>query len=113
MVSAKAGGVAAFIAIQGLGRIWRMSPHPIAKSELPQSWTSFFFGNRMETLFSFYYRLLSERAKINPNHWLKTYGPIIRRIDTDIAIQFPADKVETARFKAQQDPHPTWKGPIL
>ena len=71
------------------------------------------FEDDLWRLFSFYYRLLSERAKINPNHWLKTYGPIIRRIDTDIAIQFPADKVETARFKAQQDPHPTWKGPIL
>jgi hypothetical protein len=71
------------------------------------------FEDDLWRLFSFYYRLLSERAKITPPQWLKTYGPIIRRIDTDIASQFPADKVEAARIRAQQDPHPTWKGPLL
>ncbi len=71
------------------------------------------FEDDLWRLFSFYYRLLAERAKINAAHWLKTYGPIIRRIDTDIASQFPADAVESARLKAQQDPHPTWKGSLL
>lgn len=71
------------------------------------------FEDDLWRLFSFYYRLLTERSKINPAHWLKTYGPIIRRIDADIASQFPADKVEAARIKAQQTPHPTWKGPLL
>jgi integrase len=71
------------------------------------------FEDDLWRLFSFYYRLLSERVKINPGHWMKTYGPIIRRIDAEIATQFPADKVEAAKLKAQQDPHPTWKGPLL
>lgn len=67
------------------------------------------FEDDLWRLFSFYYRLLSERSKINPAHWLKTYGPIIRRIDADIASQFPPDKVEAAKLKAQQSPHPTWQ----
>lgn len=71
------------------------------------------FEDDLWRLFSFYYRLLAERSKINSAHWLKTYGPIIRRIDVDIAAQFPAEKVETARLKAQHTPHPTWKGPLL
>ena len=71
------------------------------------------FGDDLGRLFSFYYRLLAERAKINPIHWLKTYSPILRRIDAEIASQFPADKVEAARLKAQQTPHPAWKGPLL
>lgn len=71
------------------------------------------FEDDLWRLFSFYYRLLSERAKINAAHWLKTYGPIIRRIDTDIASQFPADTVEAVRLKAQKEPHPTWKEPLL
>lgn len=71
------------------------------------------FEDDLWRLFSFYYRLLAERAKINPIHWLKTYSPILRRIDADIASQFPPDKVEAARLKAQQTPHPAWKGPLL
>lgn len=71
------------------------------------------FEDDLWRLFSFYYRLLAERSKINAAHWLKTYGPIIRRIDVDIAANFPAEKVEAARLKAQHTPHPTWKGPLL
>lgn len=71
------------------------------------------FEDDLWRLFSFYYRLLSERSKINPTQWMKIYGPIIRRIDADIAPLFPAEKVETARQEAQQNPHPTWRGPVL
>lgn len=67
------------------------------------------FEDDLWRLFSFYYRLLAERSKINPAHWMKTYAPIIRRIDSDIAPQFPMKRVEAARLKAQIDPHPTWK----
>lgn len=70
------------------------------------------FEDDLWRLYSFYYRLLAERDKINPAHWLRTYGPIIRRIDTDIASQFPLGKVDAARIKAQQSPHPTWRGPL-
>jgi hypothetical protein len=68
------------------------------------------FEDDLWRLFSFYYRLISERPKINTAHWLKTYAPIIRRIDTDIAPQFPEDRVSEARARAQQCPHPTWRG---
>lgn len=68
------------------------------------------FEDDLWRLFSFYYRLLAERTKINAAQWVKTYGPIIRRIDTDIAAQFPLEKVETAKQRAQCDPHPTWRG---
>lgn len=71
------------------------------------------FEDDLWRLFSFYYRLLAEQTKINPSHWLKTYGPIIRRIDTDIASQFPANKVEASKRKAQENPHPTWRTPLL
>jgi integrase len=71
------------------------------------------FEDDLWRLFSFYYRLLAERSKISSAHWLKTYGPVIRRIDVDIASQFPVDKVTAAKLKAQQSPHPTWKGPLL
>lgn len=71
------------------------------------------FEDDLWRLFSFYYRLLSERAKIHPNHWMKTYAPIIRRVDRHIAPLFPADKVVEARAKAQKIPHPAWRGPVL
>ncbi len=70
------------------------------------------FEDDLWRLFSFYYRLLFEKSKQKPEHWLKNYGPIIHRIDNDIASQFPSDKVEAAKLKAKNDPHPTWKGPL-
>lgn len=71
------------------------------------------FEDDLWRLFSFYYRLLEERPKLSTLHWEKTYGPIVRRIDVDIAPQFPAETVRAARLKAQQTPHPTWRGPLL
>lgn len=71
------------------------------------------FEDDLWRLFSFYYRLLDEQPKISPVQWLKTYGPIIKRIDTDIVPQFPADRVDEAKRRAVSDPHPTWKGLFL
>ena len=71
------------------------------------------FEDDLWRLFSFYYRLLTERSKLNPNHWMKTFAPILKRIDFDIAPHFPSEKVDAARRKAQIDPHPTWRGPLL
>jgi len=71
------------------------------------------FEDDLWRLFSFYYRLLDERVKVAPHHWLKTYGPIINRIDKDIAPQFPAHVVAAARERARHEPHPTWKSPLL
>lgn len=71
------------------------------------------FEDDLWRLFSFYYRLLGERTKLNSAHWMKTFAPIVKRIDQDIAPQFPADKVEAARLKARENPHPTWRGALL
>jgi hypothetical protein len=70
------------------------------------------FEDDLWRLFSFYFRLLSERTKIRPDHWLKTYGPIIRRIDDDISPQFPIERVIEAKDRARLDPHPAWKDPL-
>ena len=67
------------------------------------------FEDDLWRLFSFYERLLAERVKINPAHWMKTYGPIVRRIDAQVAPLFPKEKVETARRKARENPHPAWR----
>ncbi len=67
------------------------------------------FEDDLWRLFSFYERLLSERIKLNRTHWMKTYGPIVRRIDAEIAPLFPADKVEEARRRAREAPHPAWR----
>jgi hypothetical protein len=66
------------------------------------------FEDDLWRLFSFYYRLLAERSKIAPQHWMKTFAPIIKRIDSDIAPQFPLATVEAARARAMNSPHPTW-----
>lgn len=70
------------------------------------------FEDDLWRLFSFYFRLLSEKSKMNSEHWAKTYGPIIRRIDIDIASQFPVEVVEIARLSAQKNPHPSWRRPL-
>lgn len=71
------------------------------------------FEDDLWRLFSFYYRILAERPKLVPSQWMKTYGPIIRRIDDDITPLFPLEKVELAKKRAKTDSHPTWKDPLL
>ena len=69
------------------------------------------FQDDLWRLFSFYYKLLSEKDKIKMKvQWEQLYAPIIRRIDVDIAPLFPTDVVVAARLKAQKTPHPAWKG---
>lgn len=66
------------------------------------------FEDDLWRLYSFYYRLLSERNKIAPHHWVKTYGWVIKTIDQDIAPQFDAKTVANAKHQAQTMPHPAW-----
>ena len=66
------------------------------------------FEDDLWKMFSFYNKLLAERNKIAPHHWVKTYGWVIKTIDNDIATQFPADLVEAAKSKARLTPHPAW-----
>jgi len=71
------------------------------------------FEDDLWRLFSFYYRLLTECHKIHPDHWMKTYAPIILRVDRHIAPLFPAEIVTEARAKAQKNPHPAWRAQVL
>ncbi len=67
------------------------------------------FEDDLWRLFSFYEKILSERGKLKHDHWMRTYAPIVRRIDSDISPLFPANKVEEARRRAKQNPHPAWR----
>lgn len=66
-------------------------------------------GDDLYRLFSFYWLIIKERNAIGARNWVKVYAHIIRIIDRQIAPQFPADKVETARSRAKADPHPFWR----
>lgn len=66
------------------------------------------FEDDLWRMFSFYYKLLAERNKIAPHHWVKTYGWVIKTIDNEIAPQFPPNLVEEAKCKARETPHPAW-----
>lgn len=66
------------------------------------------FEDDLWRLYSFYFHLLAERNKIAQHHWVKTYGPVIKTIDNDIASQFPPEVVEAAKLKARATPHPAW-----
>lgn len=69
------------------------------------------FEDDLWKMFSFYNKLLAERNKIAPHHWVKTYGWIIKTIDNDIAPQFPPDVVKAAKLNAKRTPHPAWPSP--
>jgi len=66
------------------------------------------FEDDLYRLFSFYYRLLSERVKIAAHQWMKTYGWVIKQIDNDIAPQFDEAIIQEAKRKAKENPHPAW-----
>lgn len=66
------------------------------------------FEDDLYRLFSFYYRLLTERPKIPPHQWMKTYGWVVKTIDEQIAVQFDAHIVADARKRAIDTPHPAW-----
>jgi integrase len=66
------------------------------------------FEDDLWRLFSFYYKLLFEQVKINASDWIKTYGPVIKIIDIEIAPQFSKDIVAEAKERANVTPHPAW-----
>lgn len=67
------------------------------------------FEDDLYRLYSFYFRLLAERPKIPPHQWMKTFGPVIRTIDEQIAVQFDVAIVAEARQQARSTPHPAWR----
>jgi hypothetical protein len=65
-------------------------------------------------LFSFYFRVLSERSRMNKRLWAREYAHIPRLIDHYIVDEglrrgtFKAAAVEAARERARTQPHPFW-----
>jgi hypothetical protein len=70
-------------------------------------------GDDLYRLFSFYWRVLRERERMNARAWDKHYAHIPRLIERDVVnagLQkkiFRISDVEAARARAE--PHPFWK----
>lgn len=74
-------------------------------------------GDDLWRLFSFYFRVLRERPRVDKHRWRLQLAHIPRLIDRDV-IQaglerklFKREQVDSARQRARHDPHPFWSGP--
>lgn len=72
-------------------------------------------GDDLYKLFSFYWRVLRERDRMDARRWNKHYAHIPRLIERDVIAKglakkvFMPDDVEAARERARHDPHPYWR----
>lgn len=72
-------------------------------------------GDDLYRLFSFYWRILRERARMSPKRWKRQLSNIIRLIDRDVievGIKrgvFKRSTVEAERARAKENPHPFWR----
>ncbi|UVM05747.1 hypothetical protein [Pseudomonas laurylsulfatiphila] len=70
-------------------------------------------------LFSFYFRVLSERNRMDKQRWNKQYAHIPRLIDKYIIAEglkrgaFKAEAVDNARNQARTQPHPFWSCDLI
>lgn len=70
-------------------------------------------------LFSFYFRVLSERSRMDKRRWARDYSHIPRLIDHYIVAEglrrgtFKAASVEAARERARTLPHPFWSVDLI
>jgi hypothetical protein len=62
-------------------------------------------------LYSFYWFLIRERARVGASRWAKVYGWIVRLIDEQVTARFDPTRVKAAREKARTQPHPFWSDP--
>lgn len=73
----------------------------------------------LHKLFSFYFRVLHERSRINKRHWKQHYAHIPRLIDDYIVAEglrrgvFKHAVVERARTLARSQPHPFWSHDLM
>lgn len=73
----------------------------------------------LHKLFSFYFRVLSERSRMDKRRWAREYAHIPRLIDHYIIAEglrrgtFKAAAVEAARERARTDPHPFWSFDLI
>jgi hypothetical protein len=76
-------------------------------------------GDDLYKLFSFYWRILRERDRMDARLWQKHYAHIPRLIDRDVIAvglakkDFKPAAVEAARERARHDPHPYWRRDAL
>ncbi|MFJ3523569.1 hypothetical protein ACIPO9_13880 [Pseudomonas sp. NPDC090203] len=70
-------------------------------------------------LFSFYFRVLGERSRMDKKRWAREYAHIPRLIDHYIVAEglrrgiFKAAAVEAARERARLQPHPFWSADLI
>lgn len=73
----------------------------------------------LHKLFSFYFRVLSERSRMDKRRWAREYAHIPRLIDHYIIAEglrrgtFKTAAVEAARERARTDPHPFWSVDLI
>lgn len=72
-------------------------------------------GDDLYKVFSFYWRLLRERARMAPTRWKRQFAHVVRLIERDVAEAgvaqgvFKQAEVDSARERARRDPHPFWR----
>lgn len=70
-------------------------------------------------LFSFYFRVLSERSRMDKGRWAREYAHIPRLIDSYIVAEglrrgvFKTAAVDAARQRARTNPHPFWSVDLI
>lgn len=73
----------------------------------------------LHKLFSFYFRVLSERSRMDKRRWARQYAHIPRLIDDYIVAEglrrgiFKAAAVDAARERARTQPHPFWSVDLI
>lgn len=77
-------------------------------------------GDDLYRLFSFYWRVVQERGRMDKRKWQRHYSHIVRLIERDVIEAglkkkiFNQRAVDAARERARTDPHPYWStGGIL
>ena len=76
-------------------------------------------GDDLWRLFSFYWRVLRERPRVDKRRWDQQLAHIPRLIERDVIEAglarkvFKQAEVDAARDRARRDPHPFWATPTI
>lgn len=76
-------------------------------------------GEDLHRLFSFYFRVFAERARMDKRRWMREYAHIPRLIEDYIVAEglrrgaFKPATVEAARERARREPHPFWSSDVV